>query len=226
MEASTGVWSRRGYGVSTMPRSVYLLTISVMVLAGIAFAGMVSRVSAEWDLGWNYILLAILVVAVCGFASSFAEKYQRASTSILSFMVITGVIGLLFGPVLHEYAAGTIMLDAFLAAAIIVIAGVVGTVIKDDLRPWGRYLMMALVVFIVGLLGMLLLSMAGVKIIGLLHLWDWVGIALFSLLAVYDFNRAVHVPHTAHNAIDVATQVFLDFANLLINLLGLGSSDD
>jgi FtsH-binding integral membrane protein len=52
-------------------------------------------------------------------------------------------------------------------------------------------------------------------------LLDWAVLILFCAIMVYDLNRAKRLSRTLDNAIDVAVNVFLNFANIFIRVLAI-----
>ncbi|HET6924405.1 MAG TPA: Bax inhibitor-1 family protein, partial [Candidatus Saccharimonadales bacterium] len=90
-----------------------------------------------------------------------------------------------------------------------------------SLESWGAWLLGGLVVLLIGYFAVGIFGALGINIGGALTGWDWLGVALFSALVVFDLNRAMRYPRTLDNAIDSAAAVFLDFLNIFIRLLEL-----
>ncbi|KXK08595.1 MAG: Inhibitor of apoptosis-promoting Bax1 [Microgenomates bacterium OLB22] len=44
---------------------------------------------------------------------------------------------------------------------------------------------------------------------------------MFGAIIIYDLNRAMRIPYTHDNAIDVALGIYLDWVNVFIRLLRL-----
>ena len=69
--------------------------------------------------------------------------------------------------------------------------------------------------------GGIILAAFGINMQLVFGILDWVVLLLFSAIMVYELNMAKRLDRTLNNAIDVAVNVFLNFANIFIRILSI-----
>ena len=220
------VWDRRNdRSASTMSRQLYMLLVCTWTAIGIAFSAVMSFVSYDWPIdqwgGWGLIgfFLAILVVAIAG--TMIAQHSDNPFVSALGYSLVAGPFGLMLGPYVAMYTTGSVVKIFGLTAVVVLILGIVGAVIPDDLSSWGVPLTGALLLLIGAYFFVPLLGLFGFPVEAGLTVVDIIGLVIFAALIIYDLNRAVRLPHTLDNAIDSAVAIYLDFINVFIRLLSL-----
>lgn len=227
MSFASEVWDRQYTGSGTMSKNLYALTLTGFTALGIAFAAIMSGVSHDWHLStWGFIGFAVAVLVVSVIGSVISEGSDNPAVSLFGYALVAGPFGLLLGPVVAHYSDASVARVFATTTMIVLVMGVIGTVIPESLEHWAGWLFSGLLVLLCGYFAIPLLGLFGFNVGTALTIWDWVGILLFSGLVIYDFNRAMRLPHTLDNAIDCACAVFLDFINIFIRLLSVSGDSD
>ena len=210
----TNVWDRTG--AHEMSKGLFAFLTSIWVLAGIGTSLAFSSVSSTWDLGL-WAILGILASAVAG--SVLALTSPNPGISVLGFAMVAIPFGILLGPFLNVFVAVDIIKIFFVTTGLVAILGAVGAMIPDSLEGLGSWVLGALVVLLLGQLAIPVAGFFGVPIETPLAIWDWVGVAVFCAIVVYDWNRAMKLPRTVANSIDAGLSIYLDWVNIFIRLL-------
>lgn len=220
------VWDRRNdRAANAMTRRLYLLMVCFWTAAGIVFSGMTSTISQDWPIQswgtWGLLgfMLGILAVALAGVF--IAHSSENPIVSLIGYALVSGPFGLLLGPVLALYETSSILKVLAITATVVIVLGLVGVFIPDDLSPWGLWLTGGLLLVIAAQFIVPLLGGFGLPVEGAMTLVDWIALVIFGGLVIFDLNRAIRLPFTHDNAIDSAVAIYLDFINIFIRLLSL-----
>lgn len=223
---SSPIWGRRhDRTASTMSRRLYLLMVCGWTAAGIAFSAVMSNFSNDWDLtSWNSwevlgFYLGVLAVALGG--AFIANASSNPAVSLVGYVLIAGPFGLMLGPTLALYEPESVLKIFILTSGVVLILGIVGALIPDDLSAWGIWLFGGLLFLIGGYLLVPIAGFFGFPVETGMTWLDVIGVALFGGLVIFDLNRAVRLPYTVDNAVDSAVAIYLDFVNIFIRLLSL-----
>ncbi|MBG9693247.1 hypothetical protein ABD91_21145 [Lysinibacillus sphaericus] len=165
-------------------------------------------------------ILAILILIL----AVFAEGLRRNPITYHSVPFLLG-IGLWFTTTFYidKMGAGTVLSIFIGTVVLFILLGVIGHFMRD-ISGWGKYLFFALI-------GLILFSVLGAFIASNLFatIMAGLGIVLFSLYTIYDFNEMAYYPISDEEAPAVALGLYLDFINLFLDILrfvwGLISSD-
>jgi FtsH-binding integral membrane protein len=225
MSLSSEVWGRAGdrHARHSMSRNLYALSVTFFTTLGIVFAACMSAVSYHWTFTskWQVILFALGVLVVGIVGTVIFNVSANPLLSLFGYALVAGPFGLLLGPVVAQYTVASVLRVFVITAAMVIVLGIVGAVIPESLESWGAWLMGGLLVLLFGYFAIPIFGSLGIPMGGALRLWDWVGIALFAALVVFDLNRAMRLTRTLDNSIDSAAAVFLDFINIFIRLLAI-----
>lgn len=211
---SNKIWERTGSNEMSYPLFMMLVTmwtgsaIAVTTVLSFAFTGLV--------LTWP-IFIGLVVVAIAGV---FVTSSDNPIFSFIGLMMIAVPFGILTGPIVAQVAAVDVAKVFLMTTVIVVVLGVIGTVIPENLDSWLPWIIGLLIVAIIG--QFLIVPVAGLfgfAVSSGLAIWDWVVIALFFGITVYDFNRAKRVPRTLDNSIYTGVAIYLDWLNIYIRLL-------
>jgi len=223
---SNDIWDRQhDRSAHAMSRQLYMLLICAWTAGGIAFSAVMSAISQDWQLDswnkWAYIgfFIGVLVVSIGG--TIIAQMSDNPLISALGYLLVAGPFGLMLGPVVAMYEASSVVKVFALTSFVVLVLGLVGALLPDDLSSWGVPLLGALLLLIGGYFIVPLLGAFGIPVDGAMTVLDWVALVIFGALVIYDLNRAVRLPHTLDNAIDSAVAIYLDFINIFIRLLSL-----
>lgn len=205
-------------GNSTMSKNLFALTMSGFTALGIIVSMMVAQFTTTWkiDIWGALIVLALGIVGVI-----VTHKSDVPIISLFGYMLVAVPYGALLGPFLNLYVAVSIAQVFLLTTVYVVVLGVVGAAIPDSLESWGSFLLAALVIGIIGYFAIPIAGFFGLPVAQALTFWDWAIVLLFGAIIIFDFNRAMRIPHTLDNAIDVALAIYLDWFNVFVRLLSL-----
>lgn len=124
------------------------------------------------------------------------------------------------GPAVAMYKTGSVLAAVLSTAGVTFVMSVVGTMHRGSLEHLGGYLFGGLIAILFALIAQSVLSAMGIPMGGLLWKVISVGaVVVFSIYIMYDWNRALRLPHTLDNAVDVTVAIYLDIINLFIWLL-------
>jgi FtsH-binding integral membrane protein len=202
----------------------YMLAISGFTAVFI----MVSMVGASFSYNWTFSgspWLLLLFMFVCMAASIgggvLAQANDDPMISVLGGAICAGAMGLMMGPVVALYELGSVTQAFVLAAVVVLVTGFIGAVLPADLSAWGAPLFGLLLGAIFIQFGGIILAALGFNMELSFTILDWAVLILFCAIMVYDLNMARRLDRTFNNAIDVAVNVFLNFANIFIRILSI-----
>lgn len=220
--SSDSVWQRAGTG--TLSRRTFAFMVCLWTAVGIGVSAVGSSISYDWKVGGALgVLFALGVLAVAVVGSMIAMRSDSPPVSLVGYLLIALPFGLLLGPFVAQHTAASAIRVFLITSGMTVGLGLIGAFWPRSLESWGIWLFGAVLVLILGMCVTSIMGAFGLTIRGAMSVWDWVGVAVFSLYVVYDLNRAMRVPATHDNAIDCAVAVCLDFINIFIRLLNLSN---
>lgn len=214
---SSSVWDREG-DTHTLSQRTFVVMLTLWTVLGLGASAVAAWYSQSWHIGWPGAI-AVLVVAIAGVFIALGS--DQPPISLLGYAMVAIPFGLLLGPVVALYTAVSVAKVLGLTTGLVVILGTIGAIWPTSLEHWGIWLLGALVLLILGTVGLSIAAACGVPVGPAMTWLDWLGVALFSGYVVFDLNRAMRVERTHDNAIDCALAVYLDFVNLFIRLLSL-----
>lgn len=226
------LWERSGR--NTMSKNLYFLCIGAFTALGIFVSFLTSSFFLHAEMGWGTAIL-VLILGIAGVI--LAKTSDRPILSLAGYMLVAIPYGALLGPLVNDVAGveaakyfgypitADITIAFFVTTIYVLIFGLIGALIPDSLESWQGPIIGLLIVGIVGYFVIPIAGFFGVSVSQALGVWDWLIILLFAAIIMYDFNRAVRIPYTLDNAIDVALEVYLDWFNVFIRLLARRKSD-
>jgi len=192
---------------------------------GIVFSAITSTISQDWQIAtwgvWGMLGFALGILAVSFLGVFVAQSSDNPVISLVGYALVAGPFGLLLGPVLALYETSSILKVLAITATVVIVLGLVGVFIPDDLAPWGLWLTGGLLLVILAQFIVPLLGSFGLPVEGAMTWVDWIALVIFGGLVIFDLNRAIRLPFTHDNAIDSAVAIYLDFINIFIRLLSL-----
>ena len=204
--------------MNQMSKNAFAALVSFWTVAGLGSSAAAAYVSQAWKLNWVF-LLGVTVVALLGVVVAMAS--ENPLISLIGYSMVSVPFGLMLGPIVAAYTVASVFKVLFITTLIVVVLGVVGAIIPDSLESWGIYLFGGLLILLFGQFGIMIGAWMGFPIKGVMTIWDWLGVLLFSAYVIFDMNRAMRVPRTLDNSIDCALAIYLDFVNIFIRLLSL-----
>ena len=216
----TGVFARKGQ--DAMGSFAFLLVLGIVLVWGLFLTGGVAAYTAPlgmWFNWWQFLVVG-LVIPIIGII--IAIKSDNALVSFVGYNLVVVPFGVILAPVTLAYTS-VVLENAFMLTGLVTIVMMVLAMLMPGLfRGMGRGLFGALVALVIVRFVQLLIP-------GLLALTiiDWLAALLFSLYIGYDVSRALDVPKTLDNAVDIALDLYLDIINLFLTILRImGASDN
>lgn len=168
---------------------------------------------------WNALLLLELVVVLL--FNFLFKKLSPTAVGIL-FFIYSMVNGVTLCTVFAVFELNSVI-SLFVASSLIfAILGYIGYNTNKDLSSWGTYLSVFLIVgIILSLINLFFLKSSGFDL-----MLDWLILALFFGITVYDINKmkALQASHLFDdNKIHIycAMQLYLDFINIFLRILSI-----
>lgn len=159
-------------------------------------------------------LVIYFVLAIAG--TIMIRKSDNPVISFVGYNLMVVPIGLVLTLLINAYAlAGmeSTVMTAFVVTAIVTIAMMaISSIFPAFFLSLGRTLGVTLLITIVI---ELILTLVGAS----LGIVDYIVVLLFCGYVGYDWQRANAMPKTVDNAIDCASELYLDIANLFIRIL-------
>lgn len=213
----TGVWDRAGS--DALGRRTFLGAVAGLTLWGLGInAGL-----AFWALqtGFQPTLWVMIPMMVLPFVGVLVSNFTKSlAGGLLGYHLILIPFGLMLGPILSAYTkAGA---GAIVSQALILTGCTTGVMTLLGLTYPNLFSKLGGVLF-GGLLALLILRVIGIFVpsIGNAGWIDWLAAGIFTLYIGYDWYRAMTLPATGRNAVDVAISLYLDIINLFLTILRL-----
>lgn len=209
--------------VNSMGVRGYMLAISSFTAVFIVISMMGASLSYSWSIDNTFVMIVFMfvcmVISIAG--GGMAHSNDSPGVSLLGGGICAGAMGLMIGPFVALYELGSVTQAFILAAGVVLVTGFIGAVLPANLSTWGAPLLGLLLGVIFIQFGGILLSFMGFDMELSFTILDWAVLILFCAIMVYDLNMARRLDRTLNNAVDVAVNVFLNFANIFIRILSL-----
>lgn len=214
------VFERRLKTDNMLDARVYLMAMGFFIVGGLFLTAFMASISYNWETSWTLVIFA-LVVPIAGIFVSLGSNNWLVS--LAGYLMVVIPLGLLIGPFVALYTTVSVM--KVLVVTILVAGGIslAGVIYPKSVEHWGGFLLVGLLVLIAGDFARIFMPFFGAEPTAL-GLWDWIGVVLFSIFIFYDMNRAMRIPHTLDNAVDMAVALYLDIINLFLRLLAASGS--
>ncbi len=180
----------------------------------LAFAVLGGAVGARYAQGW----LLPLILLEFGLLLGVMVARDNARWNLPLLYAFTFVSGMTLGPLIALYVGaglGVLVVQALLVTAVMT-AGLSAYALtsRRDFSGLAPYLFIAL-------LGLIVASVIGLFIGGTLWhaLIGWAGAVIFSLLLMWDVQRARSAEDTMGNAVAITLGIYLDILNLFLAIL-------
>lgn len=204
----TGVEAREQLSAGLLGKIFGLLSFSLAFAAAGGFVGA--------QLGSSWIMPLFIVEIALVFAVQALR--EREGINLVLLYAFATVSGMTLGPIIAAYVSaglGTVVLEAAgITAAMTVGLSAYALTTKRNLAGLQPYLFMAL-------LGLIVASLVNIFVGGtvMYTILSWGGAMLFSVLLIFDVNRARYAPDTMGNAVVLTLGIYLDIVNLFLFVL-------
>ena len=180
----------------------------------LAFATAGGWVGAQIGTAWFFPLV------IAEFALIFVVRAvrEKEGLNLVALYAFAFVSGMTLGPIVAQYTSaglGSAVLEAGAITGVMTVAlSAYALVTKRDLSGLRPYLFMALI-------GLIVVMVLNIFVGGtvLETAVSWAGALLFSVLLVFDVNRAKYAPDTMGNAVMLTLGIYLDIVNLFLFVL-------
>jgi FtsH-binding integral membrane protein len=209
---SRKIWQKSG-GDSLSSRQ-YAWALGAALTWAVFLVALSARISYNWSYGLGLVLFTFIfsIIGIVIFNHSDSPVVSLIGVSILSFFM-----GLSIGPVLSYYQVGGVMSALVLTVFVTIGMAILGALLPDKIIRYSGVLFVGLLILLVGYLSSILLSIFGISApFGIL---DWFGLIIFSLYIWYDWARAMKLPKTLNNAIDVSGALIIDIVNVFLDII-------
>lgn len=221
---NTKLYEQVATGHNTMSTRAYNVAISGFTAMNILVATLGSSFTYDlvFEKTWVFLVFLLACMGISIGGAVVAHSHDDATTSVIGGFICAAAMGAMVGPFVALYEAGSVVQALLLSAGIVLATGLIGAVIPNNLAAWGAPLFACLLgLVVIQLVLPLVAYLTGMDITFTMTLIDYAAILLFSFIMVYDLNKAQRLDKTWNNAIDVAVNVFLNFANIFIRVLSL-----
>ncbi|MBS1767936.1 MAG: Bax inhibitor-1/YccA family protein [Acidobacteria bacterium] len=217
LSTEADLWSRSGD--DTMTRRAFLGLIGLLTTYGLG----VNAALAAWGLrtGFQPGLVLYIAILVLPFAGIFlARRAQSLPMQLVAYHLILVPFGLLLGPILQAYIHVGGM--ALVSRALLLTGATCGIMMLLGFSYPQVFSRLGGVLF-ASLLALIIVRVIGIFVpaLGNAEWVDWLAAGIFTLYVGYDCYRAMNIPATGRNAVDLAISLYLDILNLFLTILRL-----
>lgn len=206
----------------------YMLGVYNHMGLGLAVSGIISFIIGSdptlsqlvWQgpQSWVFLLSPLAVVLVISFGM---EKLSAAAITGL-FYIYSALMGVSLSTIFMLYQAGSIFQVFLITAAMFLCMSLYGYTTKRDLTSIGGFLMMGLIGLIVaGLANLFFQNSTFDLVISAIGVLVFVGLTAYDTQKIKEMYDAVDGEDRAKAGIYGALSLYLDFVNLMLNLLRL-----
>lgn len=203
-----------------LTRSKFNLLLGLFILYGVMVNVLTSYLMSEHIFTTEQIIAVLVLSLVCGIAGVIiALKNDEPLVSFLGYNMLVIPFGLMLSIVVQQYSP-TIIFEAFLLTAMIMIIMIIAATIKPE---WFEGMGTILFTALIGLI----IAEAVCLFMGIAPLWiSAISAGIFSCYIGYDWMCAQSGPKTIDAAIDNALNIYLDIINLFLDLLRIMGDND
>jgi len=198
----------------TLRNTFYMLFLSLVVTAAAGYVAIAAGTIEFLTANTSLVFIAFIAQFALIFVINAFRHKPGAFWGLIIFSVLEGAI---LVPLLALKASDPmVIVQAFgITAVILAVCSGIGANPKADYTPWGKYLFIALIAALVGLIVNIFVASAMLD-----TMMSCFIIALFTLYIIYDVNRIVHRGETCY--INAALGLYLNVLNIFIHLVNLG----
>jgi len=218
MDLGKTVWERSS-GVSILSERTYIAATTLSTVYGLSVTAVLATyLAAHAPTTIIPFLIIGLVIPIIGIFIALGS--DSPPVSFFGYNMVVLGLGLIMGPAVHAYNGWVVLQAVLVTGGITVAMSAIGIMYPKSLAHWGGWLFAAL-------LGLILVQVSSLLLIGfgvdpglLQHpVINYLAAMLFSAYIIYDWNRALRLPHTLDNVIDCSLAIYLDIVNLFLHIL-------
>lgn len=220
---ASNLWDRTGD--DTLSRRAFLGLTGGLTLYGLALNAVLAAWALQAQFRPGMILFLVLGLALPMIGVFTARRAKTMPVALLGYHLLLIPFGLILGPILETYlrVGGTalVMRALMLTGCTTGVMTLLGLSYPKVFEKLGGVLFASLIALVVlRVLGFFIPSLAAAGWI------EWLAAGIFTLYIGYDCHRAMAIPATGRNAVDVAISLYLDVFNLFLTILRILSPRD
>lgn len=223
---SKSIWKRaNSRATDELGQTAYLGAVTGFTVYGLALASGIAIATMAWRpesiLVWLLIGLGVPIIGIL--ISSFSQNWFF---SFIGYNMVVAGLGAISGPSVAMLESAVVINALVATAGVTVVCSIVGLIYPKSLESWGGYLFGALIALVfVRIAQAIMIGMGFEESVWYMPWIEYAAAVLFSLYIIYDWNRALRLPHTLDNAVDVAVAIFLDIINLFWTIVNITNGD-
>jgi FtsH-binding integral membrane protein len=223
LASGTDLWERSGD--DTLSRRAFLGLTGALTLYGLALNAGLAWWAIQVAFRPGLVLMIGLGVVLPLVGVFTASRAKSMGMALLGFHLLLVPFGLILGPILEAYlrigGATLVMRALMLTGCTTGVMTLLGLSYPRVFEKLGGVLFASLIALVVlRLIGMFVPSLGAAGWI------EWLAAGIFTLYIGYDCHRAMAIPATGRNAVDVAVSLYLDIFNLFLTILRILSPRD
>lgn len=223
LSSANAVWDRSGS--DTLSRRAFLGLIGGLTFYGLALNAVLATWAMQVHFQPGLVLMLVLAIGLPLAGIFIASRARSVPVALLGYHLLLVPMGLILGPILSVYI--NIGGMAIVTRALMLTGSTVGVMTLLGLSYPNIFAKLGGVLF-ASLMALVVLRLVSFFVPALAAAgWiDWLAAGIFTLYIGYDCHRAMAIPATGRNSVDVAISLYLDIYNLFLTILRLLSRRD
>ncbi len=223
LSSGNAVWDRSG--TDTLSRRAFLGLIGGLTFYGLALNAILATWAMQIRFQPGIVLFLVLGIGLPMAGILIASRAKSMPMALFGYHLLLIPMGLILGPILSVYinigGMALVTRALMLTGSAVGVMTLLGLSYPDIFAKLGGVLFASLIALVVlRLVSMFVPSLAAAGWI------DWLAAGIFTLYIGYDCHRAMAIPATGRNGVDVAISLYLDIYNLFLTILRLLSRRD
>lgn len=223
LSSGAEVWDRSG--TDSLSRRAFLGLIGGLTFYGLALNAVLATWAMQVHFQPGLVLMLVLAIGLPLAGIFIARRAQSVPVALLGYHLLLVPMGLILGPILSVYinigGMAIVTRALMLTGCTVGVMTLLGLSYPDIFAKLGGVLFASLMALVVlRLISFFVPSLAAAGWV------DWLAAGIFTLYIGYDCHRAMSIPATGRNSVDVAISLYLDIYNLFLTILRLLSRRD
>ncbi|MDE3245262.1 MAG: Bax inhibitor-1/YccA family protein [Acidobacteriota bacterium] len=223
LSSGAEVWDRSG--TDSLSRRAFLGLIGGLTFYGLALNAVLATWAMQVHFQPGLVLMLVLALGLPLAGIFIARRAQSVPVALLGYHLLLVPMGLILGPILSVYinigGMAIVTRALMLTGCTVGVMTLLGLSYPDIFAKLGGVLFASLLALVaLRLISFFVPSLAAAGWV------DWLAAGIFTLYIGYDCHRAMSIPATGRNSVDVAISLYLDIYNLFLTILRLLSRRD
>lgn len=223
LSSANAVWDRNG--ADSLSRRAFLGLIGGLTFYGLALNAVLATWAMQVHFQPGLVLMLVLAIGLPLAGIFLASRARSVPVALLGYHLLLVPMGLILGPILSVYinigGMAIVTRALTLTGCTVGVMTLLGLSYPNIFAKLGGVLFASLMALVVlRLISFFVPSLAAAGWV------DWLAAGIFTLYIGYDCHRAMSIPATGRNSVDVAISLYLDIYNLFLTILRLLSRRD